>query len=105
MFRQSIIDAVKKLDQEENYTEAVNYVSNVFRPACFVPEEVQVIIDASYSNPNKDSFELFASAIGDFIREHKRTPVSYVKVYNRGNIPDFHSDTKSYVKIKNVYNS
>lgn len=58
---------------------------------------MEILFDLCDEPPTKDHFWVYVRALKRFIAEKSRTPVS-------GHIPDFHSDTESYVKIKNLYN-
>lgn len=85
------------LEEPENYPEALSNASYAFKPPNEIPDDVQQVLEMSENPPTKDQFWVYVAALKQFITEKGRTPVS-------GVIPDFHSDTKSYVKIKDLYN-
>lgn len=85
------------LEEPENYPEALSNAAYAFKDANEIPDEVQTVLDLCDNPPSADIFWTYIQALKQFISVKSRTPVS-------GLIPDFHSDTVSYVKIKQLYN-
>lgn len=96
-FRKIIQQEGADLEKPENYPEALSNAAYAFKTPNEIPDNVQALLDMCDDFGTQDSFWLFVKALKQFISEKGSTPVS-------GVIPDFHSDTDSYVKIKNLYN-
>lgn len=96
-FRNLLQKDAAGLEEPENYPEAFSNAAYAFKPANEIPDNVQILLDMCDEEHCKDSFWVYIKALKAFITTLGRTPVS-------GLIPDFHSDTESYVKIKNLYN-
>jgi len=97
-FRKRIQDLGNKLPDQENYTEAFNNVGSVFNPPNYLPDPVPELLQEAETTQSTEIFWSYLKSLSRFIKEKGRSPCS-------GNIPDFHSDTKSYVAIKNAYNA
>lgn len=85
------------MEEPENYPEAFSNAAYAFKPPNEIPDNVQALLDICDSPPTKDQLWVYVKALKNFISQKGKTPTS-------GVIPDFHSDTDSYVKIKNLYN-
>ena len=96
-FRKLIEKQMEDLEEPDNYPEALSNAAYAFKPPNQISDEVQKVLDICDKPPSNDIFWTYIQALKMFISEKGRTAVS-------GLIPDFHSDTKSYVKIKQLYN-
>ncbi len=77
-FRKQIQALGGKLEDEENYTEASNNLSSIFKPSGYIPDEVQALLDSvqAASPQDANSFDTYVLALKKFIEKNKRTPVS-----------------------------
>lgn len=74
--RETIEKEAKQLPEEENYTEALAYIGNIFRPANHISDEVKEAMDLADTVESKEQFWVCVRALKRFIEEHKRCPLS-----------------------------
>jgi NEDD8-activating enzyme E1 regulatory subunit len=76
-FRAQVTESAGRLPDQENYTEALNNISSVFKPRGYVPDEVQELLDSVevLSAGRSDPFWKYVTALKQFIAEETKTPV------------------------------
>lgn len=75
-FRALVEEAGKQLPEEENYTEALQFLGSAMKKPNEVTDLVQEALDAARDTPTKNHYWTFVRALGRFIEQKKRTPLS-----------------------------
>lgn len=74
--RAALEQQARQLGEQENYSEALAYLGNIFRPAHHVPDEVREAMDLAASVQSSELFWVCVRALQRFIAEHQRCPLS-----------------------------
>jgi hypothetical protein len=76
-FRKQVTESASRLPDQQNYTEALNNISSVFKPRGYVPDEVQELLDSveELSLGSCDPFWKYVLALKQFIAEESKTPL------------------------------
>lgn len=87
--------------EEENYEEAYQRANNAFVDPKEVPRGIEMaweVLEKKDASPdsNKDNFYFLTKTLKKFFDDQGRFPVS-------GDLPDCHSDTDTYLKLKGIY--
>lgn len=88
-------------NNEENYEEAYKYANNAFNDPKEIPDDVQMAFDVCTEKDDlkdslKNDFYFLVKSQKKFFEQEGRFPVS-------GEIPDCHSDTKTYLLLKKIF--
>lgn len=96
-FKKQVADA-KRHAEAENYEEAVRFANRVYKKPALDSLVQAVYDDASATSITADSssFWIIVNAMGQFIKQNKRLPVSE-------SIPDMTSNTEQYVALKKIF--
>ena len=104
-FKATIEEAMRKTEEnvseeEENFLEALKFVSSALVSSSVPPEVKKVLDDPKCIDVNEDSsnFWLLANALKKFVENdpHNLLPL-------RGSLPDMFSDSERYIRLQTIY--